>query len=161
MQFKIVRIRGQCRGHPKIRGTTREGPENCRLSIVDCQLSMDIDKLKIDNAESTIKNDLVVKRRWGELDTVGQLDSWTVGSMKSTVSGQRSAVSGQEFGIWNLEFGIPQKKPFRFRNSLARDWPIITCSVIPPIMQYRYKHRLNPKPDLPKNGGEGMVCVNG
>jgi hypothetical protein len=134
MQLKIINERGNCRGRPPSsrgptnrgptnRGPTRDGPKNCRLSVVNCQLSIYIDRLKFDGAESTIKNALEVKRRWGEQGEVS--------GQRSAVSGLRPAVSSQQsvFDSWQSAFKLPdteyshEAETCNMFSALIMKWP--------------------------------------
>jgi hypothetical protein len=176
MQLKIIVKPRQCRGHPPIRGTSRDGPGSSKFKFQSSKLEIlkSLVNLRVLSA-------LMVRRRWGE-----RVGSWQprkttnlrFGSFSRVLEiatkfrrnfdyfgiGSQSAVSGQRsanlvFGIWNLEFGIPDLRSFKFRSSLARDWINYTCSVGQQIIRYRYKHRWRATFKPARGGGEGEVCL--
>jgi hypothetical protein len=138
MQLKTKLIRGQCRGHPLIRGSGRDGPElvvSRQSSVVSHQSS-------------------VVSRRSAVFGRRSAVRSWQL------------AVINLEFeilnlfGIWNFEFGIFAPETKKFRCSLARDWITLTCSESLTINRCRGKYRWERKEIPALGGGVGLVCTN-
>jgi hypothetical protein len=137
MQLKRIRIRGQCRGHPPIRGSGRDGPGSSEFKVQSSKFELFEPLVNL-----SVLSALVVKRRWGE-----------------TVISLQSAVWNLEFGIWNLEFGIPDPGPIRFRSSRARDWINFTCSLSFNIIKDRHKHRWGATFGPARGGRRGKLCL--
>jgi hypothetical protein len=121
MQLKIIRIRGQCRGHPPTRGAPRDELG----AVVSRQSSVKPPGHLVHLSDLSA---LVVKRKRRE--TVISHWSLVVGQVnlyRPPTADRRPLTADQEL--------------FKFRSSLARDWVNHTCSVKPDIKKNRHKHR--------------------
>jgi hypothetical protein len=137
MQLKIIDNGGPCRGHPLIRGSTRDGP----VAVGSRQLAVGSWQLAV--------------------------GSWqlAVGSWQLAVGSWQLAVGSWQLAVWRLDPGTWDMKPgagkLEFNYSHARDWITHTCSVQPINRSLRTGVNTdgNHRENLLKDGRMGEVCL--
>jgi len=159
MQLKIIRIRGQCRGHPPTRGAPRDelGAVVSRQSAV----------VRLEHWNTGTLEPIVVKRRWGEESSVVSRQSAVkppghlvhLSDLSALVVKRRCRL---KFKVQSSKFKV-QNSELRTQHSelsthLSRDWVNHTCSVKPDIKKNRHKHRWRAtcQPAGKWQGGRGM-----
>jgi hypothetical protein len=145
MQLKIIDIHGSCRGRPPNKGSTREGPGNV--------------KFKVQSSKFEFIEPLWPRARGWPTPTHPGLHKKPPGGDNQIADNQhlvqKSVLREWYYYVVNRRPPTADRRP----ESVARDWPDITCSVKTTIAQNRNKDRLKTSHYLPENGGKGELYL--